>query len=135
VRLAIHQLDNLIDINLLPVPEAVKSDQENRAVGLGVMGVADALEKMGLAYDSVPAYDFVDRIFEFISYMAFDESANLAAERGSYKHFKGSGWSKGMVPFDTLDVMEKDRGVKVTVTRDSKHKGLILKTPVFETLP
>ncbi len=124
VRLSIHQLDNLIDINMLPVPEAVKSDQENRAVGLGVMGVADALEKMGLAYDSAPAYDFVDRIFEFISYMAFDESANLAQARGSYTHFEGSGWSKGMVPFDTLDIMEKDRGTKVTVTRDSKHRGL-----------
>ncbi|MES2408672.1 MAG: ribonucleoside-diphosphate reductase subunit alpha [Patescibacteria group bacterium] len=124
VRLAIRQLDNLIDINVLPVPEAVKSDSENRAVGLGVMGVADALEKMGLPYESAPAYDFIDRIFEFISYMSYDESANLAVTRGSYKHFEGSGWSKGMVPFDTLDVMEKDRGVKVTVSRESKHKGL-----------
>ncbi len=124
VRLAVRQLDNLIDINVLPVPEAIKSDKENRAVGLGVMGVADALEKMGLAYDSVPAYDFIDRMFEFISYMAFDESANLAVTRGSYKHFEGSMWSKGMVPFDTLDVMERDRGVKVSVTRESKHKGL-----------
>lgn len=124
VRLAIRQLDNLIDINVLPVPEAIKSDRENRAVGLGVMGVADALEKMGLAYDSVPAYDFIDRIFEFISYMAYDESANLAVTRGSYQNFEGSGWSKGMVPFDTLDVMEKERGQKVTVSRESKHKGL-----------
>ena len=124
VRLAIHQLDNLIDINVLPVPEAVRSDKENRAVGLGIMGVADALEKMGLAYDSAPAYDFVDRIFEFVSYMAIDESASLAEKRGAYDHFEVSLWSKGMVPFDTLDKMEQDRGVKVTVTRESKHKGL-----------
>ncbi len=124
VRLAIHQLDNLIDINVLPVPEAVKSDKENRAVGLGIMGVADALEKMGLAYDSIPAYDFVDRIFEFVSYMAFDESANLAEKRGSYMHFEGSEWSKGKVPFDTLETLERDRGIKLTVSRESKHKGL-----------
>jgi len=124
VRLAIRQLDNLIDINVLPVPEAVKSDNENRAIGLGVMGLADALEKMGLPYDSNPAYDFSDRIFEFVSYMAIDESANLAATRGSYKNFKGSEWSKGKVPFDTIDRLEKDRGSKVTVTRESKHKGL-----------
>ncbi len=124
VRLAIHQLDNLIDINVLPVPEAVKSDSENRAVGLGIMGVADALEKMGLAYDSMPAYDFVDRIFEFVSYMAFDESANLAEKRGSYMHFGGSEWSKGRVPYDTLETLEKDRGIKLTVSRESKHKGL-----------
>ncbi len=124
VRLAIHQLDNLIDINVLPVPEAVKSDKENRAVGLGIMGVADALEKMGLAYDSIPAYDFVDRIFEFVSYMAFDESANLAEKRGSYQHFEGSEWSKGKVPFDTLETLERNRGIKLTVSRESKHKGL-----------
>ncbi len=124
VRLAIRQLDNLIDINVLPVPEAEKSDKENRAVGLGIMGLADALEKMGLPYDSEPAYDFTDRICEFVSYIAIDESANLAQVRGSYMHFQGSEWSKGKVPFDTLDVLEQDRGQKVTVTRESKHRGL-----------
>lgn len=124
VRLAIRQLDNLVDINVLPIPEAAKSDKENRAVGLGVMGLADALEKMGLAYESEAAYDFTDRIFEFVSYMAYDESANLAQARGSYAHFEGSEWSKGLVPFDTIDRVEQDRGVKVTVTRESKHKGL-----------
>lgn len=124
VRLAIRQLDNLIDINVLPVPEAERSDKENRAVGLGVMGLSDAFEKMGLKYDSEAAYDFTDRIFEFVSYMAIDESADLAQVRGSYKHFKGSGWSKGMVPIDTFSTLEKDRGTKVTTSLGSKHKGL-----------
>ena len=57
------------------------------------------------------AWDFADKVFEFVSYVAIDESANLAAERGSYKHFKGSGWSKGMVPMDTIKVLEADRGI------------------------
>jgi ribonucleoside-diphosphate reductase alpha chain len=77
-RLAIRQLDNLIDINILPVPEAKKSDSENRAIGLGVMGFSDAIEQLGIPYDSQHAYDFTDKVFEFISYMAIDESANLA---------------------------------------------------------
>lgn len=124
VRLAVRQLDNLIDINKLPVPEAEKSDKENRAVGLGVMGLADVFEKLGLAYDSEHAYNFTDRIFEFVSYMAIDESANLARERGSYKHFEGSRWSKGMVPIDTLEVLEERRGVPLTVDKTSHHKGL-----------
>lgn len=133
VRFAVRQLDNLIDINILSAPEAEKSDKENRAIGLGIMGLADALEKMGLPYDSEPAYDFTDRIFEFVSYMAIDESASLAATRGSYKHFKGSGWSKGKVPVDTIEKVEKDRDLKVTVVKESKHKGLnwdILRTKV-----
>ncbi len=124
VRLAVRQLDNLIDINVLPIPEAAKSDRENRAIGLGVMGFADSIEQLGLSYDSPSAWDFADRIFEFISYMAIDESANLARERGSYTHFAGSGWSKGQVPIDTLARLEADRGRELSVAKMSKHKGL-----------
>jgi len=124
VRYAVRQLDNLIDINVLPIEEATRSDQENRAIGLGMMGFADMLEQLGMAYDSEHAYDFADRVFEFISYVAIDESADLAAERGSYAHFKGSGWSKGMVPMDTIKTLEKDRGVELTVRKGSLYKGL-----------
>lgn len=124
VRLVIRQLDNLIDINQLPIPEAVKSDSENRAVGLGVMGLSDVLEQLGMAYDSTHAWDFTDRIFEFVSYMAIDESANLAQTRGSYKNFAGSGWSKGLVPVDTLNRLETERGRPLTVVKESRHKGL-----------
>jgi ribonucleoside-diphosphate reductase alpha chain len=123
-RTAIRHLDNLIDINELPIPEARKSDQENRAVGLGLAGFADAVEKLKFAYDSEESYDFADQVFEFISYMAIDESANLAQERGAYKNFEGSGWSKGMVPIDTLKHIEEQRGVPLEVDMESKHKGL-----------
>ncbi len=123
-RLAVRFLDNLIDINQLPLPEARKSDKENRAMGLGVMGLADVFEKLGLAYDSLHAFNFTDRIFEFISYIAIDESANLAQARGSYTHFEGSGWSKGMVPIDTIALLEKDRGMMLDLDKSSHHKGL-----------
>ena len=124
VRLGVRQLDNLIDINDLPIPEAKKSDKENRAIGLGVMGFADTIERLGMAYDSEHAWDFADRIFEFVSYMAIDESANLAQERGSYSNFEGSEWSKGKVPIDTVAKVGESRGVGVTVDVTSKHKGL-----------
>ncbi len=124
IRLAVRQLDNLVDINELSIPEATKSDRENRAIGLGVMGFSDTIERLGMSYDSPHAWDFADRIFEFISYMAIDESATLAQERGSYKNFPGSCWSKGMVPIDTLQILEDDRGIKLTVSKESKHKGL-----------
>jgi ribonucleoside-diphosphate reductase alpha chain len=124
VRFAVRQLDNLIDINRLPIPEAERSDRENRAIGLGVMGLADVFEKLGLSYDSEHAWDFADRMFEFVSYMAIDESANLAQTRGSYKNFQGSRWSMGQVPVDTIAVLEADRGRPVTVSKESKHKGL-----------
>jgi ribonucleoside-diphosphate reductase alpha chain len=124
VRLAVRQLDDLVDINILPVAEAVRSDSENRAIGMGIMGFSDALEQLGLPYDSEGAYDFADKVMEFISYMAIDESARLATERGSYANFEGSGWSKGMVPIDTLSLMDSERGFETTVKHESAHRGL-----------
>ena len=124
IRLAVRQLDDLIDINKLTLPEAEKSDKENRAIGLGVMGLADVFEKLGLAYDSEHAWNFADRIFEFVSYMAIDESANLAETRGSYRNFAGSRWSEGFVPIDTIKFLEEDRGEEVTVDKSSHHRGL-----------
>lgn len=124
VRYAIRELDNLIDINALSIPEAAHSDHDNRAVGLGVMGLSDLLEQLGMAYDSEHAWDFTDKIFEFVSYVAIDESANLAAERGSYTNFKGSGWSRGLVPIDTLKNLEIGRGRELTVDKANHYKGL-----------
>ncbi len=119
VRLSTRQLDNLVDINELPIAEARKADSENRAVGLGLMGLSDAIEQLGYSYEDTEAHDFTDQVFEFISYMSIDESANLAEERGAYKNFKGSGWSRGEVPVDTLAKLEFDRGRELTVKKDS----------------
>ncbi len=120
VRVSIRQLDNLCSLTNTPIPQAMNSNLQNRAVGLGVMGFTDILEKLGLAYDSEEAYDLIDQLLEFISYHAIDASADLAKERGSYPNYKGSGWSKGHLPIDTLDILEKDRKVKVEISR--KHK-------------
>ncbi len=122
VRTVTRQLDDLIDINELPIKEAIKADQENRAVGMGVMGFSDLIEQFGFAYDSDETYDLTDKLFEFISYHAIDESANLAKARGAYKNFPGSGWSKGMVPFDSIKLLEEDRGMKLTVSKKSNWK-------------
>jgi ribonucleoside-diphosphate reductase alpha chain len=124
VRVAVRHLDNLIDINQPPVKEAVKSDRENRAVGLGVMGFADLVEKLGYPYDSEESYVIADKIFEFISYMATDESANLATTRGSYAHFEGSMWSKGFVPLDTLAKLEEERGEEIIVSKERYNTQL-----------
>ena len=116
-RSAIRQLDNLCDITDTPIPEALNSINTTRALGLGIMGFTDIVEKLGYSYESEEAYDMIDQLAEFISYHAIDESANLAKTRGSYPDFKGSGWSRGILPIDLLDTQEKDRNVSVDVTR------------------
>ncbi len=118
-RLATRQLDNLVDINELPIAEARRADSENRAVGLGLMGFADSIEQLGYSYEDNEAADFADQVFEFISFMSIDESANLAKERGSYQNFENSGWSRGEVPIDTIKKLEENRGREVTVKKES----------------
>jgi len=119
-RVAVRQLDNLIDITRSSVAEADFSNEQNRAVGLGVMGFTDIIERLGYSYESEEAYDLIDEIMEHVSYAAIDESANLAKERGSYANFEGSRWSEGLVPFDTIDLTEADRGVPVQVSRKTR---------------
>jgi len=120
VRSSVRQLDNLCTLTNTPIPQAMKSNNENRAVGLGVMGFTEVIERLGHCYDSKESFELMDQLLEFISYHAIDASADLAKERGSYQNFKGSGWSKGMLPVDTLDVLEKDRKVKVKISRTHK---------------
>jgi ribonucleoside-diphosphate reductase alpha chain len=117
---AIRQLDNLCDITSTPIPEAMNSNKQNRALGLGIMGFTDVTEKLGFGYESEEAYDLIDQLSEFISFHAISTSADLARKLGSYPNFKGSGWSKGMLPIDTLDVLAKDRGVALDVTRNMR---------------
>ena len=119
-RAAVRQLDNLCDITQTPIPEAMHSNQQTRAIGLGIMGLSDVLEKLGYCYESKEAYDLVDQLTEFISYHAIDQSADLAKELGSYPTFAGSGWSKGILPIDTVDRLSKDRGVKVKIDQKTR---------------
>ncbi|WP_316314524.1 ribonucleoside-diphosphate reductase subunit alpha [Clavibacter michiganensis] len=119
-RLAVRQLDNLIDITRSSVKEADFSNQQNRAVGLGVMGFTDIVEKLGYSYESEESYDLIDEIMEHVSYAAIDESADLAKERGAYPNVEGSRWSEGLVPLDSIALMEADRGVPVKVNRTTR---------------
>lgn len=119
-RLAVRQLDNLIDITRSSVKEADFSNQQNRAVGLGVMGFTDIIEKLGYSYESEEAYDLIDEIMEHVSYAAIDASTELAKERGAYANFEGSRWSQGLVPLDSIALTEADRGVEIKVNRTTR---------------
>lgn len=119
-RSAIRQLDNLCDITNTPIPEAMNSNLQNRALGLGLMGFTDVIEKLGYSYESEEAYDLIDQLTEFISYNAIDASADMAQERGSYPMFEGSGWSRGELPIDTVDQLALDRKVKVDINRKKR---------------
>ena len=120
VKTAIRMLDNVIDINFYPTPEAKNSNEKHRPIGLGIMGLQDAFYKMNLQFDSDTAVELTDEIMEFISYHAILNSSQIAKEKGVYETYKGSKWERGLLPIDTIDLLEKERGLKINVSRTTR---------------
>ena len=108
-------LDNVIDINFYPTEAARTANLRHRPVGLGVMGLQYALYRKGLAFGSDEAVEFGDELMEAIAYYAYEASSDLAAERGRYPTYAGSKWDRGLLPHDTVDLLEDERGVPVEV--------------------
>ncbi len=90
IEIAVHFLDNVIDVNKYPLPEIEKITKGNRKIGLGVMGFADCLIKMGVPYDSDEALKFADALANFIQNEARRVSQLLGEKRGSFPNIEKS---------------------------------------------
>jgi len=119
ISTAMRMLDNVIDINYYAVKKARDSNLRHRPVGLGLMGFQDALYELRIPYASQEAVEFADRSMEAICYHAYWASTDLAKERGKYATYRGSLWDKGILPLDTLALLEKARGGYVEVDRSA----------------
>lgn len=120
IRIAMRMLDNVIDINFYPTKEAGVANMRHRPVGLGVMGFQDALYKLDIPFSAEKALAFADETMELISYHAILSSSELAQERGAYQSYKGSKWDRGLFPYDTIELLEKERGMAIDVNRERK---------------
>lgn len=127
ITTAIRMLDNVIDINYYAVPQAENSNFKHRPIGLGIMGFQDALYIKKIPYASEHAVTFADESMEMVSYYAIKSSSDLAAERGAYSSYKGSLWSKGILPLDSVELLKKERGeefIEVDTTTRLDWEGL-----------
>lgn len=118
ITTAIRMLDNVIDLNFYPTKEAKNSNMRHRPIGLGMMGFQDVLFQLNIPFSSDRAITFADKLGEMYSYYAILASSELARERGTYSTYQGSKWERGLFPFDTVALLEKERGESVNVNRD-----------------
>lgn len=110
ITTAVRMLDNVIDINYYSVPQAKNSNLKHRPVGMGIMGFQDSLYKQHISYASEQAVQFADLSMEIVSYHAINASMDLAEERGRYESYEGSLWDQGILPIDSLKLLQEERG-------------------------
>ena len=130
IRIAVRALDNVIDINFYPTQPAETANRRHRPIGLGVMGLQNVLYRRDISFASPAAVEFNDELMEAVAYFAYEASSDLAAEKGTYSTYKGSKWDRGLLPQDTLDLLEEERGVPIDVPRGGRMDW----TPVREKI-
>jgi ribonucleoside-diphosphate reductase alpha chain len=134
VKVAIRNLNRVIDINYYPTPETKASNMRHRPVGLGVQGLADVFALMRLPWESDKALDLNQRIFEHIYYAAMESSSEIAEKEGSYSTYEGSPISQGQFQYDMWNMTpltQKDNtldwpALKAQVARTGVRNSLLM---------
>ncbi|WP_284010739.1 ribonucleoside-diphosphate reductase subunit alpha [Haloarcula pelagica] len=117
IETAMRMLDNVVDLCFYPTEEAEYSNMRHRPVGLGVMGFHEALMEVGTPMATEDAVEAANRWQEFVSYHAILNSSRLAKEREPYETYEGSKWDRGLLPHDTVDLLEAERGREIPTDR------------------
>lgn len=130
IRTAIRMLDNVVDINFYPTVEAKNANLSHRPIGMGIMGYQDALYIQNISYASHESVLFADRSMEMISYYAILASSELAKEKGCYSSYKGSKWDRGLLPIDTIAILEKERGIAIDLDRSSSMDWSVVRESI-----
>jgi ribonucleotide reductase alpha subunit len=138
VKVAIKNLNRVIDINYYPTPETERSNKRHRPVGLGVQGLADVFAMMRMPWESEKAADLNQRIFEHIYYAAVESSSEIAEKEGPYSTYIGSPMSQGQFQYDMWNVTpltEKDKTLDWTTLKEKVHKYGVRNSLLMAPMP
>jgi ribonucleoside-diphosphate reductase alpha chain len=124
VRLAIRQLDRVIDVNFYPIPDTQRSNLRWRPVGLGLMGLQDVFFRMRLPFDAPSARELSRRISEEIYYHALAASNELAREKGAHPAFAETRAARGELQFDAWQVRPEPADRWEALRRSIQDHGL-----------
>ncbi len=98
VKTAVRFLDNVIDVNVFPLPEIEEMSLNTRKIGLGVMGVGSLLYELGIGFNTRAARELMEEIAEFVNYHSKVESIEIAKKRGFFPYYKKSFYARGKLP-------------------------------------
>ncbi|QOR85070.1 ribonucleoside-diphosphate reductase subunit alpha [Geobacillus stearothermophilus] len=129
IPIQMRMLDNVIDLNNIPVLQAGLTNQKYRAVGLGTFGWHHLLALKGIRWESEEAVCYADELYETIAYLAIQASMELAKEKGSYPAFPGSDWQTGAYferrGYESHGELDWDR-LKQDVARYGMRNGYVM---------
>ena len=102
----------------------------HRPIGMGVMGLQNSLFSKNISFTSDEAVEFNDEFMEAICYYAYEASSDLASERGTYSSYSGSKWDRGILPQDSITLLEKERGEAVDVPKEGKMDWTVVREKI-----
>ncbi len=93
-----RMLDNFVDVNNFPLEKIARETRAGRNIGVGIMGVANALFRLGIPYASEEGYNLMERFAEYLTYYTMRQSVELAKERGPFSYWEETGYAQGKLP-------------------------------------
>ncbi|MBD1223512.1 ribonucleoside-diphosphate reductase subunit alpha [Virgibacillus halodenitrificans] len=126
LKIQVRMLDNVIDINTLPIKQTQLTNQKYRAIGLGTFGWHHLLAKKNIKWETDEAVNFADELYEDIAYLTIKNSMELSKEKGSYPVYEGSKWQTGEYFTNKGYTSDKWTGLKEEVKQNGMRNGYLM---------